>query len=50
MENCARTSNWQIVIELDDGDDEGDNKGNNKDTYAAFKAVEVENEVIEEAA
>ena len=35
-----------MVIESDDGDDEGDDEG----AYAAFKAVEVEDEVIEEAA
>jgi len=35
-----------MVIESDDGDDEGDDE----DAYAAFEAVEVENEVIEEAA
>ena len=35
-----------MVIELDDGDDEGDDE----DVYAAFEAVEVEDEVIEEAA
>jgi hypothetical protein len=35
-----------VVIESDDGDDEGDDE----DAYAAFEAVEVEDEVIEEAA
>ena len=34
-----------VVIESD----KGDNKGNNKNTYAAFKAVKVEDEVIKEA-
>ena len=33
-----------MVIESDDGDDEGDDE----DAYAAFEAVEVEDEVIEE--
>ena len=35
-----------VVIESDNGDDEGDDK----DAYAAFEVVEVEDEVIEEAA
>ena len=35
-----------VVIESDDGDDEGDDE----DVYAAFEAVEVKYEVIEEPA
>ena len=35
-----------MVIESDEGDDEGDDK----DAYAAFKAVEVGDKVIKEAA
>jgi len=39
-----------VVIESDDSEDEGDNEGDDEDAYAAFEAVEVEDEVIEEAA
>ena len=38
-----------VVIESDDGDDKGNDEGDDEDTYAAFKAVEVEDKVIEEA-
>ena len=36
-------------IESDNSEDEGDDEGNDEDAYAAFKAVKVENKVIEEA-
>ncbi len=39
-----------VVIESDNGDDKGDNKGNDEDAHAVFEAVEVEDEVIKEAA
>ena len=39
-----------MVIESNDSDDEGDDEGDDEDAYAAFEVVEVEDEVIEEAA
>ena len=38
-----------VVIESDNGDDKGNDEGHGEDAYATFKAVKVEDKVIEEA-